>query len=166
MQAPSRKGGLEADRSHETAGEEGAQEVARRLVADLALQPRLAGDRVERRRLRVDPGRLRVERRGERIELGDPVCVRPSRGVGERCVVPLVADRGTVLADVHVAAAAMAREELDAELGQQGQQLGLVRRDPLGAELVRLAADLDVEDAPADAVTRLEHDHVTSLSDE
>ena len=42
----------------------------------------------------------------------------------------------------------------------------LVRRDPLAAELVRLAADLRVPEPPADAVARLEDDDVTALGDE
>ncbi len=37
----------------------------------------------------------------------------------------------------------------------------LVGRDPLPAELVRLAADLRVPDATADPVARLEHDDLS-----
>ena len=63
-------------------------------------------------------------------------------------------------------ALAVGVEELDPELGEQRVHLALVGRDPLAAELVRLAADLDVEQAPADAVARLEHDDVAAGGDE
>src|SRR5207249_8759200 len=58
--------------------------------------------------------------------------------------------------------AAEAGEELDAQLFEIGEGAGLIRGDPLPAELVRLAADLDVEDAPADAIARPEDDDVAA----
>ncbi len=42
----------------------------------------------------------------------------------------------------------------------------LVRRDPLAAELVRLAADLRVPEASSDTISCLEHDDVPSVGDE
>ena len=53
-------------------------------------------------------------------------------------------------------------EALEPELGEERVHLALVRGDPLAAELVRLAADLDVEQAPADAIARLEHDDLAA----
>ncbi len=44
--------------------------------------------------------------------------------------------------------------------------LALVGRDPLSAELVRLAADLDVQKAAADAVACLEDDDLATRGDE
>ena len=52
------------------------------------------------------------------------------------------------------------------ELLEQRVHARLVGRDPLAAELVRLAADLRVPETPADAVARLEHDDVATLRDE
>ena len=58
---------------------------------DLALQPCLVGDRVELGRVGVVPGRLRVERGGERVELRHGFRVGPLGGGAERGVVPGVA---------------------------------------------------------------------------
>ena len=63
-------------------------------------------------------------------------------------------------------ALAMAVEELDPEVVEHRVRRALVRRDPLAAELVRLAADLDVEDTPTDPVAGLEHDHSGARLDE
>ena len=57
-------------------------------------------------------------------------------------------------------------KELDSELCEQGVHLALVGSDPLAPELVRLAADLDVEQAATDPVARLEDDDVTARGDE
>jgi hypothetical protein len=59
-----------------------------------------------------------------------------------------------------VGAIAKARKEFKPEIVEQRVHGGLVRGDPLAAELVGLAADLGVPDPAADPVTRLEHDHV------
>ena len=59
------------------------------------------------------------------------------------------------------------REGLDAELRRQLREPVLGRADPLAADLDDLAvADLMVEHAPADAVTRLEHHAVDPLGGE
>ena len=84
----------------------------------------------------------------------------------ERCLVAGVAPRVAMLVDVDVVAVAVRREELDAELTEQRVHPRLVRRDPLAAELVRLAAELRVPEPPTDAVARLEHDDVAALGDE
>ena len=74
--------------------------------------------------------------------------------------------RATRLVDVHVVAVAIGREEIDPELAEKRVHARLVRRDPLAAELVRLAADLRVPEPAADTVPRFEHDDVTTLCDE
>ena len=74
--------------------------------------------------------------------------------------------RAPGLVDVHVVAVAVGGKELDPELGEQRVQPRVVRRDPLAAELVRLAADLGVPEPAADAVARLEDDDVAALRDE
>jgi hypothetical protein len=52
------------------------------------------------------------------------------------------------------------RERVDAELGGEGEQAGLGRPDPLAADLddLPVAVERLVQRAPADAVSRLEHD--------
>ncbi len=81
-------------------------------------------------------------------------------------MVSVVAVEYVVRVDVEVVPFAVGVEELDPELGEQGMHLALVGRDPLASELVRLAADLDVEQAPTHAVARLEHDDVAPCGDE
>ena len=78
----------------------------------------------------------------------------------------LVAVRLPGRVDVDVIAVAEAREEPDAEVVEQRVHRRLVRRDPLAAELVGLAADLGVPDAAPDPVARLEHDDVHSPAGE
>ncbi len=151
---------------HVSPGHEGPQEVARERVVDLGGQPLLERDRVELRRARVHPRRLRVELGDESVELRDGARVGTGRSRRERVVVTVVAVERPVGVDVEVVALAVGVEELDPELGEQGVHLALVGRDPLAAELVRLAADLDVEQASADAVARLEHDDLTACRDE
>ena len=114
----------------------------------------------------VCPGRLRVELARERVELCLRLRERAFRRGAERCVVALVAVGRAGGVDEHVLALAEAGEELDPELLEQRVHRGLVRGDPLAAELVRLAADLSVPDPAADPVARLEHDDVHSLAGE
>ncbi len=59
----------------------------------------------------------------------------------------MVAVTDAVRVDVQVVAFAVGVEQLDPELSEQRVHLALVGRDPLAAELVRLATDLGVEDA-------------------
>ena len=77
-----------------------------------------------------------------------------------------MAVRTAGLVDVDVVAVAVRGEEVDPELVEQRVHARLVRRDPLAAELVRLAADLGVPEAPSDPVARLEDGDVASLGDE
>ena len=151
---------------HEPAREERAQQVAGVVVVDLALQPRLVGDRVELGGVGVVPGRLRVERGGEGVELGHGADVRLLGYGPERRVVTRVPVRASVAVDVDAVALAVGVEELQTQVAQHRVRRGLVRGDPLPAELVRLPADLGVPRAAADAVTRLEHDDVASCADE
>ena len=77
-----------------------------------------------------------------------------------------VPSRVPVLVDVDVVSVAVGGEEVDAELLEQRVHARLVRRDPLAAELVRLAAELGVPEPSADAIARFEHDDLAALGDE
>ena len=151
---------------HVAAGHERPQQVACQRVVDLGLEPLLEADRVELGRARVLPRCLGVELGGQGVELGDGLLVGAGGARREDLVVAVVAVKRAVGVDVEVVALAVGVEELDPELGEQRVHLALVRRDPLAAELVRLAADLDVQQPAADAVARLEHDHLAARRDE
>ena len=151
---------------HVAAGHERPQQVARQRVVDLGLEPLLEADRVELGGALVLPRCLGVELGGERVELGDCLLVGAGRAGGKDLVVAVVAVKHSGRVDVEVVALAIGVEELDPELGEQRVHLALVRRYPLAAELVRLAADLDVQQPAADAVARLEHDHLAAGSNE
>ena len=112
------------------------------------------------------PGRLGIDlvREGVELRLGLGECLL--RRAAQRRVVALVAVGVSGRVDVDVLAVAEAREEPDAEVVEQRVHRRLVRRDPLAAELVGLAADLGVPDASPDPVSRLEHDDVHSLAGE
>ena len=109
------------------------------------------------------PRRLRVELLRERVELRVALLQRALLGGRQAGLVARVSPRAARLVDVDVVAVAIGGEELDPELAEQRMQARLVRRDPLAAELVRLAADLRVPEPAADAVARLEHDDVPPL---
>ena len=140
--------------------------LARRLVRDLAREPLVERDRVELARARMLPRRLGVELLRERVELRVRLLERALDGRAQAVIVARVRCARAALVDVDVVAVAVRREELDPELGEQRVQPRLVRRDPLAAELVRLAADLGVPEPAADAVARLEDDDVAALRDE
>ena len=105
---------------------------------------------------RVLPRRLGIELGAERVELRDGRLVGAAEIGGQRLVVAVVAVELAFRVDVEVIALTVGVEDLDAELREERVHLALVRRDPLAAELVRLAADLDVQQAPTDAIPRLE----------
>ena len=166
VRRPSSREKVCAGFGEEPAGEKRAQEVAGELVADFRAEPGLEGERVERLGVAMRPRGRGVDVGGELVELRHAVGVRALRCGAEWCVVRRVAARGAVSTDVHVLALAEAREQLDFELGEKCVHGRVVRGDPLPAELVRLAADLGVPDAAADAVARLEHDHLATGCDE
>ena len=112
------------------------------------------------------PGRLGIELLRKRVQLGVGLLERPLLGRREAVPVGGVALRAPCLVDVDVVSVPVRGEELDAELVEQRVHSGLIRRDPLAAELVRLPADLRVPEATADAVARLEKDDVTPGDDE
>ncbi len=74
--------------------------------------------------------------------------------------------RTSRLVDVHIVSVAVCRKELDAEFEKQSVQPRVVRRDPLPAELVGLAADLRVPEPSAHTVPGLEDDHAPALVDD
>ena len=55
-------------------------------------------------------------------------------------------------------------EQLEVEVVNQLAHCTLVRRDPLPAELVRVASDLRVPHTPADTVARFAHDDLEPLA--
>ena len=150
----------------EAVGEVRAQVLARGFRRDLSAKPLVERDRVELPRPRVLPRRLRVELLGERVELGVALVQGTRVGPGQRALAVRVPPRLPVRVDVDVVSVAVGGKEADAELLEQRVHARLVRRDPLPAELVRLAAELGVPQASADPVASLEHDDLAAFSDE
>ena len=125
-------------------------------------KPVLEGDGVESGGLRGLPGRVGRNAQGSLVEQG-PQLGRP-RGADEIVALPAL----DASADVEeVCAHAVGGKRLQAELPDQLRHRMLGRPHPLAAELDhRTAAQILVQQLPADSLTSLDHDDVDACGGE
>lgn len=130
-------------------------------VVGLLLQPVAEGDLVQLGGPRVLPRGGGVDLGGQFVDLGDQAIHLPVRLLGHREVEAVVDVAFSARVHVDVATVAEAGERRQAELLHQGDEAGLVRGDPLAADLDEVvlavsALDQAVPGAAADAPARLQ----------
>ncbi|GAA3325110.1 hypothetical protein GCM10017711_19630 [Paeniglutamicibacter sulfureus] len=139
------------------AGDEQPDVVAGDLVAGNVAQPMVEGDLVELLGLRVFPRGVRVDLGGEAVHFGNEPVHLGHGGLAHRKVFPGIDRAGAVFGQVDGGALLVAFEGLDAQFLDQRVQAGLVRGDPLAADLDGGTVHVLGPGAAADAVACLKH---------